>query len=527
MKLFTIFIFLIFFYGATAMSGSTEKSAFSVINEDPLTEKEQKESENYVHQGLADKKFNELCENGQGDFKDICDGGKEAFKSGSSFSKIEKFIPIVDKAMAVIGLGAEFTVTNPGTDGNPVETKEPDYCAKIAIISEVASTVLVKSEGDVAEDNFRGTKPEARQAATFRALAANQKSMKKASNIQFGVWSATAVCYTAYVAQAQYRGDWKAIAKLAGATLMATFYKMKADAHGDRQKLLLKMAKQLPQAGECSPTGDKLCFCEEESSFQSDPANFNKICVPQALASRNQQNNASICLNQNGKADPECQCKKTKTCIDRRLKIAGVNLGLSPTELRNPLEALKPLSEGFGAGNLSAANKNLNLANKALKNFNPESHTTLNPKQKELAKSLFENGIPKAAAAVFAKNASSASSGSTPFSATAALSSDGGFERRFSVNSNNAFETPRFKQGGGASSNRKNSSYTSPYGRKGSKNNSKNAIQIEELANEATQKAIREAEVVSDTSKGIFEIISYRYKLKAKRPQNENVEWGL
>lgn len=508
---------------------ANSESAYEEFD-NPVTETnvvDQQKGEEYIHQGLATKRTNEMCSDGRNGYKDICDEEKYGFKDGS-MRKLEALVPALTTAysmfntMANLQGGGGLTATKM-KDGNPVmkdgepETEsKPDYCGYIGMIGEAANTAYTALQNDKTENNYKKEKPEARQAASFYAVAESHKTMEKGAKVQMGVWGATGACYVAYATQAAYQGDWKVYAKMGAAAFITMYYKKKADAHAERQKLLKQMAKELPQAGECNPFTAANCFCAEETSAASDPINFRNICLPQEIAARSADGKeAFVCADQSGKADPTCECEKTNTCVDRRLKVAGVNLGLGPTTLKDPLSALKPLSKGFSDGSVDRANRNNQaLVKKALKNFKPTSIPNLNNKQKKIANDLFKNGIPKAAAAYMAKGLGGSSKGSIPSGALAGLNGSPLKARTNGKNSiviNNGGN--KFKSGGTLRGKKSRSNAFGKFGKKRSRSNKGSAIEIEGFA----KKAEREAEIVKDTSKGIFDIISYRYKMSAWR----------
>ena len=112
-------------------------------------------------------------------------------------------------------------------------------------------------------------------------------------------------------------------------------------------------------------------------------------------------------------------------------------------------------------------------------------------------------------------------SSSTPASALSGISK--GSLNKFRSGNNQALNTinsPRVKSGGNLASKRSSSRNNAfgAFGKKSKRNT--NAIEIEDFA----LKAEREAEIVKDTSKGIFDIISYRYKMSAWRQYKENLK---
>lgn len=511
------------------------ESAFDDTNELSLAEEEA--SETYVHQGIAADKYQEMCNSKNRDkYKDICSEDQLAFEGGI-FKSLEIFLPALTKAYALFntvggggkmearvlneqgqqeyvskidGKEEKYFADEPKSDRDTASKEEhTDYCGYIAVVSEAASTAYMLVRNQKTEQNYTSNKPEAKQAASFYALADNHKDMGKAAKVQAGVWAATAGCYAIYVAQAQYRGDWKVYAKLGASVFIAGFYKKKADAHKERANLLTQMAKDLPQAGDCNPFTERTCFCSEESSYSTDPGNFNKYCVPAIMAARNQSNDAYVCTNQKGETDTACECTKTNTCIDRTLKLASANLGLSPTVMRDPIAAIKPLSKGFGTANIQdASDKSLALAKKALKSFNPNTSIPLNSTEKGLAKDFSLEGISPAAAALMAKTKTR--NAALPKSATSFGSGFSLKPRKAATNSVAKINSSDFQKGNTIRTQNRSGSSFPKFGKKRS---NKGGVVIDDRFD---QKALREAEILPENNgKGIFEVISTRYQKRA------------
>lgn len=519
------------------------ESAFDSVMEEPTTPEDSAKAEVYIHQGMADKKAQEMCEEGKGGYDDLCEEDKYAF-SGGGMRKLEVLLPALTKAYSMFnmmgGSGGGLTAKSLDSKGNQIYEKDgvtkgvtkdtegatekteskSDYCGYIGMAGEAASTAYTMVKNDKTENNFKSEKPEARQVASFYALAENHETMEKGAKFQMGVWSATAGCYVIYATQAAYSGDWKVYAKMGAAGFIAMYYKKKADAHAERAELLKKMAKDLPGAGDCNPFTNKSCFCAEETSVVSDPINFRNICIPKPLLGRGEEeDDAFVCSDVNGKADLDCDCIKSDTCADKRLKVAGINLGLGPTVLKDPLAAMKPISKGFGGADVdAAARRNLALANKTLKNFKPKKAPKLNKDQKKLASAFLKSGMPKAAAAYLGKGFGGSSSGSLPPGATSGLGG-GGLNKYKSNGALAAINKAKFKKGNSVRGKSKRGSRGfNRFGKKKSRKNTK-AIHIEDFA----KKAEREAEIVNDTSRGIFDIISYRYKMSAWREFKDSI----
>ena len=524
MNLMKIILLLI-----SAQLSFAQDSAFDDIESSAVSAKEEYDSQNYIHQGIAQKEYKELCQSEDNKFSDICTEDQYAFDKGG-FKTLEVLLPALTKAYALVsGMsgGGKFTAKSMDEKGNQLFTKEgkdvpkgtegatekteqkTDYCSYISMVSEAASTAYMTLRNEKTQSNYESEKPEARQAGAFYATADNQKDMAKAADIQFYVWTGTAGCYAVYASQAQFRGDWKVYAKLGASTFIAYYYKKKADAHKERAKILTEMAKKLPQAGDCNPFTQRACFCNEESSYTVDPTNFNKYCMPAILAARNQANDAYVCADQNAKVDATCECKKTNTCIDRRLVAAGVDLGLGATLMKNPISSLKHLTDGYGSAGINAASaKNLALAKSALKNFKPTESITLSDAEKGLAKDYISAGIPKAAAMYLSKSRTP-SNAALPSSLTSVGSSLGS-PKGSSAQKLEKLNDVNFKTGN--STRTKSSSANNPFDRFNKKSSTNKASII---VDEYEEKALREAEILKDESQGIFDVISTRYKKRA------------
>ena len=500
-------------------------SLLFALNAHPQTQDgDEVRAEAYIHQGLANQKEEKVCADGRGGYQDICDEQTLAFSDGT-MRDLEMLLPALTQAYAMfntMGPGGNFTATKMKKDGKTPELNEDktekteektDYCGYISMISEAASAAYTATQNQLTEQNFQSAQPQAQQVAAFHAIADSHKTMAKSAEVQHYSWGATTVCYTAYATQAAYQGDWKVYAKLAGSAFISWYYKEKMDAHKKREKLLKQMAKEIDDAARgCDPFMNKSCFCAEESSKISDPGNYGAICVPQALAARASAGQEPyVCVDQKAKPDPSCNCAKTNTCADKRLKVAGINIGLGATKLKDPLAALRPISKGFIDAKASAANRrNQAIAKNALKNIKLNKPIKLNNKQKNIARNLVKNGFPKTAAALIAKGMGG--SAKLPSSATAGFSG-GGFG---SSGKNNQMAKIRRQAVKGATIRNSNKNSSRGYGGFGSrKKASRGGIKIDDTF---ARRAMEQAEQVQDyDGKSLFEVISARYQLKMSR----------
>ena len=531
--------FLIFLLSTSFVFASGNDSAFD--DTVTVTPEEESMADDYVHQGKANTEYAEMCADENNKYKDICVNNDSAFSDGGN-AKIEQMLPVVKKMYSMIVMfgGANFSAHKEDTKGNkmytyknsddatitkgipegekvpedaePAKEEKTDYCSIIATGIETVNSVYMQVQNQKAEENYVASQPEARQAASFYSLAKSHDNMAETSKNSKYLWGGVAGCYGAMLMTMNISGDWKVYAKLAGSAYIANFYGKKEDAHKERAKLLREMAKKLPQAGDCNPITDTSCFCAEPTSPIHDLGNYKKYCVPNQLADRTTPNQTPyICLDKDKKPDVDCQCSKTNTCVDKVFKMAGLKMGVSPNLMKNPLKSLKVASQGFDDGTANTATKNsLALAKKALEQYKPKGDLSLNTEQKAMANEILKAGIPKTAAALVAKAKVPRMTASIPAS-MGSLNSTGqnsSFAKAIPPKVKTQFKKKNFAKGGGSStSKRKNNSFNR-FKRKTKKTS---GVAIEDFAT----KAQREAEIVQDSGKMIFDIISYRYKMSA------------
>jgi len=528
-----------------SFTGIADESAFDSTDYQ-ATDQEEAAAENYIHEGIASEQTTEWCSDGVGGYSDICTEDSNAFSSSGS-KTLENLLPALTTAYSMFnsaisaqggGLTATSEVATKDTAGNIVkdsngntvmETKEeskPDYCGYIGLAGEAASTAYTTIQNNKTQSTYESENPESIQAASFYALADSHKTLKTAATVQAGIWGATAACYVAYAVQASYSGDWKVYAKMAAASFIALFYKKKADAHKERYEILIQMAKDLPQAGECNPYTNKSCFCAEESSAVSDPTNYVKLCEPSTIASNSDDTDSYsyVCTDSSGNADEDCSCANSDSCTSKTVLAAANSLGLDPTALKSSLSAIKAIDDGFVDGSVAAANTaNAALVKKTLDSFKPTSSVDLTDDQKAVAATLSENGISKAAAAYLAKS-NNGNSSALPANATGGITKSSLKlpAKKTVPKKANSLASAQFTSGGSIKSGRSSNSRSALLNRLKNRNkaSSGNTIEIEGYA----EKAAREAEIVKDTSKGIFEIISYRYKMRAWKEFSESMK---
>lgn len=487
-------------------SSFAQEGAF---NQTDFTEEELNTADNYIHEGLAQREYLEACNqedreaNGER-FVDLCVQDRYAF--GGDWQFLEALVPqVTELYSATLGMtGGKMDVTNKKTG----ETSEKsDFCKWIPMVGEATNIAYTQIQQTKTQQNFDTSEPQSRQKAAFEALAKTHKDAKTASWMQVGVYGASGACYGAMLFPPNIpTNQGEIIAKVGASALIATFYGLKAKAHEKRAELLEALAEKMPGVGDCNPITDNLCFCNEESSFATDPANYQKYCMPEELVSNNSNNDAYVCADKNGNADPTCACDASNSCIDHVIKGGALDFGIAPTMMKDPLAALRPLNKGFGTGSISAANKrNRALADHVMKKYKPDRPINLNSAEKKLAGQIHKLGIPKAVAATMAKQASRNNKGSAP--ASIANFDPSAMEKKYAATATKRAMKPKFEKGKSAGKSARSSS--NPFG-KFKNRGGKGGVEID---GGYAEKARLAAEIHNNPGASIFQVISNRYQL--------------
>ena len=496
-----------------------------------ITPQDEALAEDYMHQGVADRTFYDLCggtadEDVSGSDRranrkaDEYDVSKDGYvnsdlctaehgartKSGQFF---EAMLPAVTKAYAIIGIAPSLIGNNP--DAGKLKQKDgseakQDICKFIPLVGEGVNSAQQQISNSNTQQNFEAAQPQFRQRAAFEALIDSHETSKTAATMQSVVYGSTAACYGVYAATGTAWAEGNMlILKIGAASLISFFYGKKAVAHKRRAEAIQKLIDKFPKNGDCNPVTETTCFCNEISSYETDPANYKKYCVPDQMAGAKQNGpGAYVCADAKGKVDPSCECEKTNSCIDKTLKMAALDLGFPPTMLKDPLASLKPLSAGFGAGTLGASDsRNRNIAKKLMNQYKPKKPINLSPAQLKLAKQMNKMGIPKALAA---RMASMPTGSNTSLPAGLADISGGNFGKTAIANLRKP--KPKFQKGGSVA--KKSSRSSNPFGKFGKRGGgSRGGIQID---GSYAKKATLAAEIHSNTDVSIFRVISNRYQ---------------
>lgn len=524
----------------------------------PLTDKEVVEAQSYVHQGRKQQVLSEECAKLSDKYKVAAGCQDSSGKPGQVFSGatgtiIEEVLPKLYAIMGTAAMagsggtiqmkpktegggtaggatgaagggatgtaGGGATGTTGGGDANTAANgkegeKRNDICVYIPMAGELVAAGMQKVQENKIQE--QSSKPGAdAQREGLHAVARAHDARAKTATIQGGVYGATAACYTAYLASGAVM-DWKLGLKLGASAVMTGIFFKKAANHKKFAADVRAIASKLPGAGDCNPHTQTQCFCSEPTSRNVDIANYTKVCVPRELASgRDPKQTAIPCstiVNGNAVLDLECKCKRTNSCLNGQLSSMGAQIGFGGYDLADPLRLLNEMNGQMNEANVENFGTQLSARAKKLLDQNiadVPSMRGLNPKENDLAKEMNKMGMPARMAAFAAQQAGSApASADSPQLSSIASSGDensGQSSRQNAAgvkyNSGSYGSSPRRGQQMGA--------FKSPF----DKNANQGAVQVDTYS----QEAVAAADINKDTSKGIFDIISHRYRSSAWR----------
>lgn len=482
-------------------------------NTPSLTDREQVQANEYYHQGIADKYLTEECKK----LKTGCDDSSS--RPGNVLGGFEEVLPklyAVMGTLAAAGVGGKIQmkpkpVTAP-TDGStppePERREKTDVCIYIPMVGEaVSSFTQQQAEQQIQQTNIQ-TAADLQKEALY-AVARTHQSRAKTAKMQASIYAATGACYVSYLAMGAIANP-MFIAKLGASVAMSAIFFKKAGKHKEYANKLKEIAKNLPGSGECNPFTNTNCFCSEDSSYKTDPGNFNRFCVAKAIVNNGPPGTQVACAtisSTGATVDPSCACRRTNSCANVQLGGLAGQIGLGAISFKDPLSILDNSTGSFDDGTVGTFGEGLNARNANVLNGNSGSIPDIgvNGKTKEIADKIASLGVPANVSGLIANQ----SNGSMPDSAAAgpALAADGatgaqeGTAGRAKVPGYNSSTNSR----GFVGSN--DPGFVNPLD---SLNKSKKppSIQVETFA----ERAIREAEISNDTSRGLFEIISNRYR---------------
>lgn len=474
-----------------------------------LSDADMRAANNYYNQGMADKILADNCAK----LKNGCNDTTS--KPGNVLGGFEEVLPQLYAVMGTIsatgaagGLGK---IKMKGTDADGKQKEKSDLCIYIPMAGEAVAAfgqkqaeTQIQSQAQTAADQ---------QRASLYAVADIQKNRAKTAKIQATIYGATGACYVAYLATGAVFNAQLGIKMGASLAMSAIFFK-KAANHEKYAKALREIADKLPKAGECNPYTATSCFCSQDSASTSDPSNYNRFCVPKAIANNGAAGTQTACATVNTdntvQVDASCACKTTNTCVTTQLGTLGGQIGLSGIAFTDPASALSSLDGTITSGTIASADS-LNAKTNQVLAKNDGSISRIDPtgKAKSIADKLKDLGVPQNLAGAIA---SARGTGTMP--AELASEANPAISGTVAAAAPSSAQIPSYNNGGYARSlgnGGGENSYVDPLAALQNKGEKPSAVQIETFA----EKAIREAEITKDTSRNLFDIISSRYRSSA------------
>jgi len=394
------------------------------------------------------------------------------------------------------------------------EKEYEDWCSKLPMVTEIiagATQALDHKKIESTEINKTDY-----QRESLSALKRSHLDRKKTATIQTIGWGATSACYVGYATSvAGAAKDWKLYLKLAASGFLTYFYGVKIKKHQDYANALDGLMDELPKKGECNPHTATHCFCAEQTSQQTDPANFQKYCLPSQYIGRQNPYESAVCVDSELQVDNECKCRKSRSCVTDRLKMDAPVWGLGQNYATNALKDMNSISGGSlmaGKMGLASAQKMAARANQLLKEKAAKENIPASKVDKMIASELESMGVPRNVALALSGTDSTGMDNLLGSNFDTKLDSKGLIPDEMRNAAAVAYENSNFKLNSGSKNDRDSDNpYAALLKKKGQKDS--NGVEIIDFQNIATA----QAEITKDSNKAIFDIISHRYRSSAWR----------
>jgi len=518
--------------------------AESLEGETTLSDEQNKEALNFVHEGKKQSQLNEQCAQLQGG----CDANSVEAQ-GSVFKG--EFLQIIEnnigKLYAVLyggmslagGKGPSVKVVGKpeeedgkdkaeegkekanvtklkGKEKKAKASEKADYCAYAAMGYEVVGTFVQTGLQSKIEDRLSKDKELAKdqQKLSLVALQQNHEARRTTSIIQGSIYSATAACYItrAIASKGRVVMDFGYIAKMSASSALALLYHTKAKKHKEAAKIVGKIIDDLPGAGDCNPWTKTTCFCAEATSKTLYPDLFQDICILNN-GNANYANTNTACgkVQPDGSIinDPSCECKKTNTCYKVSLNPNSVNFNTGKNFMGLANQGYDLMNNGeFKEGQFSAYAMNAAAQVKKAKSkiaTNKVKSPALSKEEKLLADSLTgELGADVARMIASSPSSSLASDLGGPSLSPTALSANKNLQDEVESKANLKYSST----GSGFGSADSSSEAINPFASLNQGTESENSTEVLSFAEKAMQ---NNADVNVSPDRPLFEIISNRY----------------
>ena len=491
-----------------------EPGTVPVPQEKDLTDQERHQSQTFVNEALGNKIVREEC--AKLDDPKACEGQGEGFKVLGLDSQM---ISYVAKAYSMLmgGMykgGLDGKVPETGTASDKPEDKD-DICALIGAGAETVGMAMQQlSSKTIMAPTGGGTD----QKKILYKAARSHRDRAKTAGVQAAGWGGASACYVYMMTHGGAAlNSRKNLLKTAAAGLLTAFYFKERLQQKKYSEQVKKIADKLPNKGDCNPITETDCYCSLEE-YQNDP----KYCVPYLHKKKLAQGSIVrvACTDNKLRADPQCQCAVTDTCLDKVLKNDFVSSKVGPGFVLSPVgKDVVALSRGeLSSGPLtsSALGRNAGLNNFFRQKKGEMSLVNnLSPKREREASLLREHfGLPVALARHLV-------AAPAPLGMAAAMGKFSGKSAQgvgpvVPSNKRGGGQILSFRGGeglrGGKRTRQSSSSGGFDFKKYLTKGRKKNSLPKGSIL-EFNQRAINSAEVSKNPQKNIFHIISKRYML--------------
>lgn len=530
------------------LQGTQPKSQINHLNGAPsssaslnLTDQDKQLSENFIHQGLANRVIQENC---TGDMVAVCNGqaGKHKFmgmdpgmmkaiaQAYAMFGTMggDSFLPLSKKPDAKEapkegaqkettpkeGTSKDATAKNDKADGKDKD-KQEDYCKYIPSVTEGIATFQQMNMSKELQQEV-GNGDTAQRDALLKAAKSHDSRAKQAQMQAMG-WYGGAACYVGVSTMGSVAMDKNLIIKMGAATLLGTFYQNEVSANKEYADKMRKIADQLPGKGDCNPITDKACYCAQPETM-NDP----QYCMTELHKKTLAMDSYRVaCTDDHLKIDPTCNCESRNACFDSF--IAAKSQGAFDFGFANansPFKSIRSFSRGElegGTLNSKSYDRTAAIAKRGLNELgNRVPAGPLSLSQKQVADAYVKRGIPANVAALMAQN--SPSQGAVD-SAMAKLNGMGGGQLAMAAPGSSRNNVLDFSGGaglgtGGVISKKTDDDLASKLkiGGKSTPNS-----KVLEFAARAEAQASKTGQIRRVDDRPLFEIISSRYQLSGRK----------
>jgi hypothetical protein len=398
-------------------------------------------------------------------------------------------------------------------DGKTKTEKQTDWCAKIAIASEVTAAINQHIKQKKIQSMTIPAGDEQRGAIDMAKLTHDER--RKTSLIQATGFAGVSACYGVLMFSKSVVVDQMMVVKMAAAATLSTLFYVKASKHKKASDELDRISKALPRDGSCNPYTDTLCFCAEITSEKAFPAEFSKVCVPSEYGPKATASSLTcLVVNAAGKyvADTACKCKETNSCFKANLSLLNPKFSLASNLMNQGQTAINAaLSNNFDEGQLNAAY----LSNSALNNrVVKAADGKVKPTQVSAANKKLADELSKALSPNIASQIASSPSGELPVTASSSMPTPA----VVSPEAQKALDAVSKKVAYGEAG--------AGFGSQGSQEEDFTLPQIPNMGGEQApqsavdvlsfaEQAVENADISKAPETPIFDIISYRYRQSA------------